>query len=769
MQRTDDNFQLAVERHVQGDINSAKKLYQKCLTDQKQLHIVLTNLAGICILDGELAKAKYLLDTALFIAPSYPEALSNLGRFFEKIDDLQEAEDAYIKALHLNPCLIPSLTNLVNLYVKSGSFELALQCIQKALKARPHDIKIISIKSDVLVAQHGFQRALSFLESYLPQLSTVDSLPYWSKIASLYLRQPFSDYLIPLSYLEKSISFSPKPLIDDYVNKGECLRRLSRYSECLSWSNESLSLFPNSPQLINLKALTLSDLGNYDDAEKLYQLGLRHSPTDLQLKVNLAFLYLNQGRYLHSVSLFLECLAQDSSSVTACRGLGQAYFHLSKPISSVHYYKKAISLQPSNPVLWDNILYSVCFTNSLSESSLLSLYEDYEKSYVSKLPELSSLPFSHEYSDPSDRPLKIGIISAEIGSHCVSYFLLSFVKSARSLPVEFYIFPSVTRESDPRWSEFVQLATVFEPISNTSDADACSLIRGFNLDVLLETSQHMTGNRLALVSQRLAPVQAHYIGMHGSTGVRNIDYFIGDDVITPDSFQSLFTEKLLRLNRTWVCFTPPSQYPRLRITTDSSLSVRFGSFNNIAKVSRSTARLWAAVLRAVPNSTLSIKDSMRKGDHSHHSSIIDYMVKLGIERERLIPLERRDDWFDHMDLYNDIDVALDTTPLTSGTTAFDSLFMGCVLLSHSSPWIGGRLSSSILTGLGRPDWIAPDEDGFVSLAINVSSNIDTHRSNRAAYRQSFLSSPLCDSHDLSVQLLSVLKSAYTEQAIRHGS
>ncbi|WPL13871.1 MULTISPECIES: O-linked N-acetylglucosamine transferase family protein [Thiorhodovibrio] len=76
----------------------------------------------------------------------------------------------------------------------------------------------------------------------------------------------------------------------------------------------------------------------------------------------------------------------------------------------------------------------------------------------------------------------------------------------------------------------------------------------------------------------------------------------------------------------------------------------------------------------------------------------------GISRERIGSFACTPSWSEHMALYNHIDIALDTIPFNSASTACDALWMGTPLVTLLGDQLAGRQAVSILTGLGCPEW-----------------------------------------------------------------
>ena len=104
--------------------------------------------------------------------------------------------------------------------------------------------------------------------------------------------------------------------------------------------------------------------------------------------------------------------------------------------------------------------------------------------------------------------------------------------------------------------------------------------------------------------------------------------------------------------------------------------------------------------------------------------ILNPLTALGVDPARVRFIDRLADWNDHMDLYNQVDIALDTTPMTSATTGFEAICMGVPLLAIQTDWMGGRMSSSALSALGRGDWISREPVAFAALAAELAAGIE---------------------------------------------
>lgn len=752
-------FKNALSLHMNGQIDQAKSLYEAYLSEFVNSYVARTNLAAIYLDRGALVDARKLLNVALAESPDYPEALCNFGHLELRENNIESAFNCFENSLRFSPQLLPALVNIIPMLIEKCMYTEALAYLDKASKLHDFSPELLKLRLEVLYHSDG----LTGVYDLLNDQQLFEKLPnqgnaYHSAIGSFLLTK--YEYGAALEHIQQALNVSISHL--DSVNKGEALRRLKRTPEALEWVDLSIGKFPESSLLLNLKACLLQENRRLNEALEFYDRALELDSSNPLIFSNKGFIQIEAGQYRNALLTFEKGLALDKTYASCWHGVAQANFYLTKPRKALYAYNKALTNKKSSLNIWDNFLYFLSFTNLVVDDELLNIYNRYCDSALR--PKLIANDFKSQYKflPLRRRHLRIGILSAEIGDHCVSSFLKSFLIGADPKKVEFYLFPTLNRPKESGWDEIKELCAHFEPIDQLSDIEAIEKIRDFKLDVILETSQHMTANRLPLLFNRLAPVQAHYIGMHGSTGLNEVDYFIGDKFVTKSSFSSSFTEKFLTLPRTWVCYTPPKELPVLRKSKNSGRELVLGCFNNITKISRECLKLWSEILIAMPNSKLVLKDSLRHGELDQHSQILDYLIKRGIDEGRCKIVPRTETWLDHMDLYNDIDIALDTTPLNSGTTAFDALLMGTPIIGYSSEWMGGQMTCSILNGLGKQEWVASNSIEYIRILKNFEKCLPAVRKDTDSLRTLFLKSSLCDQIDLAKSLTQALIKAYNK-------
>lgn len=341
-----------------------------------------------------------------------------------------------------------------------------------------------------------------------------------------------------------------------------------------------------------------------------------------------------------------------------------------------------------------------------------------------------------------ERPLRIGFLSPNLYRHSIAYFLEPLLAhlDSRQFQVHLYHDSPISDEVSARLSRRAAWRTV----TGVSDDVVEATIRADSVDILFDLAGHTGLNRLPLFARRLAPVQATYLGYPDTTGLSSMDYRLVDPFTDPaGDADRLCTEKLLRFAPTAWTYAPPSGAAQPETRTHGPGGVVFGCFNNFAKASDATLGLWGRVLEAVPGSRLLLK-SPGLADPALSAAVRRRMAAAGLDESRVDLLNRMDSVSEHLAAYGRIDIALDTYPYHGTTTTCEALWMGVPVVSLCGDRHASRVGASLLAAVGRPDWCAGDEAGYVRIAAELADRIESVRCNRAALREAMRRSPLLD-------------------------
>lgn len=543
---------------------------------------------------------------------------------------------------------------------------------------------------------------------------------------------------------------------DAHNNLGSVLLELGRAEAAIAAIRAAIAANPGHAGAHNNLGAALQARGKLDDALASYRTAATLNPNYAAARFNIGNALQRKNQLGAAADAYRQALALDPGYAAAHVDLARVLFRWGRIAEAAVHLEDAIARAPAMAQAHSNLLYAHCFADGVDQAAQLARARRFARLAC---PAPVPMPRRNGLVPIGPKP-NLGIISAEVGSHAVSRFLASFLRHRDRTRFSVTLYETRVHAEAMR-GDMLALADRARDLTHLDDDAARATIIGDGIDILIDTSGHLADNRLPLLARRCAPVQAHYIGYHGTTGIEAMDYFIGDGEVAPPAFQPAFTEKLVQLPRLWVAFDPPDNAPE---PAPAQGPITFGCFNILTKAGPATLDLWGRVLARVPDSRLVLK-YLDNADPNVQARVLAGLAPHGVTPERVTFLDWVPDWRAHMALYNGIHIALDTTPLNSGTTAFDALYMATPLVALRGDWMGGRMSSAMLKALGRPRWIAETADTFVDIAVRLAEDRAGLAARKRSLRAEMLASPLCDGRSLA----RALEDALGQMAATHNA
>jgi predicted O-linked N-acetylglucosamine transferase (SPINDLY family) len=167
--------------------------------------------------------------------------------------------------------------------------------------------------------------------------------------------------------------------------------------------------------------------------------------------------------------------------------------------------------------------------------------------------------------------------------------------------------------------------------------------------------------------------------------------------------------------------------------------VTFGTLTRAVRINDATVRCWSALLRRVPGARL-VVDSRSYRDSQTQQALARRFAAHGIAAERLTIGCSSTGW----EPLRGFDISLDCHPHNSGTTLFESLYMGVPYVTQVGQAGVGRLGSAILHGVGHPEWVAETEAEYIDKAAALAADVPRLAALRAGLRARMQASPLMD-------------------------
>ncbi len=515
-------------------------------------------------------------------------------------------------------------------------------------------------------------------------------------------------------------------------NMGNALRGAGRLQDAVDAYAKALEIRPDYPEALGNLGVLLQSAGNQETAIKAFDRVIALRPDDALAHTHRGAALAAQGRLTEAAAAHRAALAIAPKNAAAHNNLGIVLKDQGLLAEARAAYQAALMARPDDAAAYSNYLMCLSYDSAIEGQSLLGQHRDWarrhETSPIEPVPEIGK----------TEGPIRIGYVSPDFWTHSVAYFIEPVLAAHDPDRVHVTCYSDVT-EPDETTARLRGLAAQWRDVAALDNAALCRQVRDDGIQVLVDLSGHTGNNRLRLYGHRPTPVQVTWIGYPATTGLKSMDYRVTDAWADPPGETDRFhSERLLRLPGGFLCYRPPADAPD-PVERPMDRPLTFGSFNNLSKVTDAAIALWCEILVRAPGSRLLLK-SRQLADDGVRQRILGVFGRHGIGADRLILHARLPDRRDHLSLYNDVDVALDTFPYNGTTTTVEALWMGVPVVALAGRLHAGRVGVSLLHQIGRGDWVGETPAEYVAIALRLAGD----RPARLALRAQLAASRLTD-------------------------
>jgi len=319
------------------------------------------------------------------------------------------------------------------------------------------------------------------------------------------------------------------------------------------------------------------------------------------------------------------------------------------------------------------------------------------------------------------RRLKVAYLSSDFREHPTLRLMMGALRHHDPKKYEVVLICSGWDDKSPIRIEAEQAVSKILTVADKNDADAAEMIRGEGIDVLVELNGPTRANRMSILSFRPAPVQIDYLGWAGSVGGVGVDYVVGDHWTIPAGAEAEYPESVLRMDPTYQ-INDHRSYPPVSPVSRADLGlpkdgIVFGVYNAINKIQGDVWSVWMDILKAVPNSVLSLLDP---GDAARRR-LGQSAVAAGVDVKRIIGARAMTNSM-HLNRIAAMDLMLDPWPYGGHTSTADALYAGVPVLTINGKNFPGRVSAGLLRAAGLPSLVARDPRDYVAKALHLARN-----------------------------------------------
>ncbi|MDR0477488.1 MAG: tetratricopeptide repeat protein [Desulfobulbaceae bacterium] len=570
------------------------------------------------------------------------------------------------------------------------------------------------------------------------------------------------------AFIRKALTL--KKDADFYANLGITLVEAHKDDEAaIAAYRASLALNPRNAQVCSNLGNLLKKRQENEEAEALYRKAIKLKPDSVYALANLGALLLDRKRYEEAEQLLRRSLALNPAFPNAIKTLGtllEKTWRTSEAIALFTAAGKWGHLAGNLRMLaaWDDLA-------KVDAAAIRDLQSDRQNAttpwLLLNLPDMTAqlqrkaardfavAELDAELQRPAlvnsvtrGGPLRIAYLSADFYNHATMHLLAGVLEAHDAARVEVHLLSINTRsakDDDPYARRIAALPATFHDLSQASNMEAAERIAGIAPHLLIDLKGYTTDARFGITARRPAPVIINWLGYPGTLGHERLaDYIIGDPVVTPPDHAADFSETLALMPH---CYQPNDRSRPLGATASRGeeglpeSGLVFCSFNQFIKINPATFDIWCKLLAATPGSVLWLLADPRyqKGE----TNLRREAEKRGIAHDRLV-FGQRKPLAAHLARLPLADLALDTFPCNSHTTASDTLWAGVPLVARMGRTFASRVSASLLTAHGFPELIASDDDSYFELIMSLVKVPEKLRDIRRKLDAARLNSPLFD-------------------------
>ena len=406
---------------------------------------------------------------------------------------------------------------------------------------------------------------------------------------------------------------------------------------------------------------------------------------------------------------------KNSNDPKILEGLAKMNFFYNNMPEVTKYYEELLKLNQNYVSIWSSFLASFNYHYNFNQKQYLDFCKKFDQ-----IPKIKVDDFKKDYQN---KKIRIGFLSSDFKSHSVSFFIEDLILKMSKKDFELNALSNLDENEHDDMT--LRLKSSFDnwfEIKNLSDQELIKFSRSLKLDIIIDLSGYTYNNRVNILRSRCAPVQISWLGYCNTMGIKNIDFLIADPNLIKNDEKHLYSEKILYMPNIWNSLSKPKNLPDIKAKINiKDKTIVYGCFNNFMKISLNTIKVWSKILNQ-GESKLILKNPVSLIDEKAKEILIKKFENEKVDINKIEFVERKKTMTEHLETYNQIDLALDTFPYPGVTTSFQSILMGVPVLTMKGYNFNSRCGESINRNLGFEDFISEDEVDYFNKAVKFKNN-----------------------------------------------
>lgn len=630
-------------------------------------------------------------------SPAYP--LVQEGLRHQRAERPADAASCYERALELDPKNFDALQFLGVVRFRNGDCASGIALIERALTLHPNHPSALNNLGNALRAAGRLGEALAAYRRAVA-LARPPSALYLRNLGSAQLEQ--GEWAEAAGNLRCAAAMAPGDPIA-WCWLGHLSRAVDDPQGALDAYGKALALDPRLPEAHRGMACVFRDSDRPAEARAAYGRALELAPQHLL------------ARLLHT-DTSLCIAAWDAWSD------GVAQIASASPVAASLIEPMAVDFLTDDPTVLRNYAEAGA---AFAQSGAPSLAE------------------TRPRRAGAGSRVRIGYLSGDIREHPVARLLAGVIERHDRMNFEVTVYALGKDNPAAARRRIMGAAEHFVALEFPRHQELAERIASDEQDILIDLMGHTARNRTQVLAAHPAPVQATWLGYPGTLGGTLVDYLITDPFTSPPGCEPHYAEHLVRLPESFLpgdsSQIPNAALPRSAHGLSDDATV-LCSFNQTRKINPPLFDTWMEVLRAVPSAVLWLTDEHPLAT----ANLRQEALARGVAGDRIVFSARAPSAGDYLARYQVADLALDTFPYNSHSTAADALWAGCPIATLAGRSFPSRVCGSLLRAAGMAELVTESAEQYRDLIISLARD----GARRAAIRERLAaardSSPLFD-------------------------
>lgn len=459
--------------------------------------------------------------------------------------------------------------------------------------------------------------------------------------------------------------------------------------------------------------------------------------TEPRVWLLIGFVYTRMAYWKHAISALETVLQLDPQDNQAKQLLSLALFSTGQQEQACKLIDQVVKQKNANSAQW--MLRAFLHAHTYKDPMhALDVARDWGKRFADPLTRAVK-PLIVKDRNPRKK-LKVGYVTADFREHSVAFFMQPVLAHHNPESVEVHVYSN--GPADHVTGQLKSLVPYWHDVAALSDDALYAQIRNEGIDILVDLSGFTHGQRLLVFARRAAPVQVTWLGYMHTLGMQAMDYRLVDAGIAPPEQAPCYSEVLFQL-RCMASYTPPAYAPLCNeLPMINNGYPTLISLNNSAKITDDMLRIWARILAARKDARLIImvKEDTSDAAQAHMQPRVE-AAGLPLDRVSVLhqlPLNQ------FMELGHVADIALDTAPISGGTTTLHALWMGVQIVTLDSERGVEASTARMLRGLGFGGATAKDEQDYINVTLEMMEDVEQLQERRLSLRSKLMDSIFMD-------------------------